>query len=290
MAKRWTYDSVKELFNSRGCELLETEYLNNKTKMRYIASCGHEHRISLDNFLANKGNLCKACKYKDIAKKESISKEDIVSYFESEGVKVLDLTGEGTSSRVRYIAKCGHKNVVDYAHFKSQRIGRICNRCSKSIRYEYDYVKESFENKECELLETEYINCKAPMKYIARCGHESYITFDTFLNATSATLRCRKCHKHTYHEIPIDRNKTASKVWRKKVYERDKYTCIVCGKHGGDLNAHHLESYDSDIEQRFSVENGVTLCPDCHILFHKAYGFGGNTKEQFDEWVKVIPR
>jgi len=290
MNKKWTIDSVKELFSSRGCELLETEYYNTKTKMRYIASCGHEHEITLDNFRANKGDLCKACKYIDIAKKESVSRDTILQYFESEGAKIISISGEGSSSRVKYIAKCGHENIIDYDHFKSQKSGRICNKCSKSIRYEYDFVKESFENKDCELLETEYINSKTPMRYIAQCGHESTITFDVFINAKNASLRCRKCHKHTYHEIPIDRNKTASKVWRKKVYERDGYNCVVCGKHGGDLNAHHLEAYDSNAELRFSVDNGVTLCPDCHILFHKAYGFGGNTKEQFDEWVKVIPR
>lgn len=56
--------------------------------------------------------------------------------------------------------------------------GRVCNKCSKSIQYEYEYVVEAFQNQDCILLEDEYINCKTPMRYIAKCGHESQIKFD----------------------------------------------------------------------------------------------------------------
>lgn len=72
------------------------------------------------------------------------------------------------------------------------------------------------------------------------------------------------------------------KEWRSNVYQRDNYTCQCCGdKSGGNLNAHHLDGYDWCKEKRTSVENGVTLCDKCHIKFHKIYGTGKNTKEQF---------
>ena len=290
MAARWTIERAKELFASRGCTLLETEYKNDSTKMRYIAVCGHEHSCSLNNFKQGKGDLCRACRIRDNARKESLIDETMRSAFEEAGCKVLTKHIEKTTSPVRYIALCGHENVSDYSHFHYQGAGRICAKCSRSIRYEYDYVRECFEQEDCELLESEYLNCKTPMRYLAQCGHESTITFDTFLNAPAASKRCRACHKHTYHEVPSDRNRTKSKIWRKAVYEKDNYTCIACGHHGGNLNAHHLDAYDLNEEKRFDVENGVTLCPACHTRFHQAYGFGGNTKEQFQEWLQGIPR
>lgn len=58
-------------------------------------------------------------------------------------------------------------------------------------------------------------------------------------------------------------------AWRKAVFSRDKYTCQVCGKRGGELNAHHLMPWAKNKECRFSVENGVTLCKDCHMDAHK---------------------
>lgn len=75
--------------------------------------------------------------------------------------------------------------------------------------------------------------------------------------------------------------------WRESVYKKDNYTCICCKDNsGGNLNAHHLDGYDWCKEKRLDVQNGVTLCKKCHKKFHEIYGFGGNTKEQFNEFIK----
>lgn len=74
-------------------------------------------------------------------------------------------------------------------------------------------------------------------------------------------------------------------VWRKEVYERDNYTCQVCRQSpSGCMVAHHLNGYHWDIESRFHVDNGITLCEYCHKEFHSEYGYGNNTKEQFAEY------
>lgn len=288
MAQRWNIERARDLFESRGCELLETEYVNDRTQMRYVATCGHEHRISLNNFTHGKGRLCEHCRRADNGVKRRIGAESIRAHFESTGCTVIRDAARVTD-KVRYVALCGHENEMDYNHFRAGG-GRLCASCSRSVRYQIDYVREAFEQAGCELLELEYVNCKTPMRYIAQCGHESLISFDVFLNAPHATKRCRNCHRHTYHETPSDRNRTAAKEWRKAVYQRDGFECQACGAHGGDLNAHHLAAYDAAPERRFDVDNGVTLCPNCHTMFHVTYGFGGNTPEQFEEWLKGIPR
>ena len=76
-----------------------------------------------------------------------------------------------------------------------------------------------------------------------------------------------------------------SRVWSKQVMKRDNYTCQICGNSpSGNLNAHHLNAWNAFPEQRFDLDNGVTLCVDCHKEFHKMYGRGGNTREQFNEY------
>lgn len=75
--------------------------------------------------------------------------------------------------------------------------------------------------------------------------------------------------------------------WRKGIYEKYNYTCYICkDDKGGNLNAHHLNSHDIHISERFDLNNGICLCESCHTEFHKAYGYGKNTKEQFREWEK----
>ena len=76
-------------------------------------------------------------------------------------------------------------------------------------------------------------------------------------------------------------------AWRKAIYEKDGYACQCCGdRTGGNLNAHHIESWDMNPKLRFNLDNGVTLCDVCHKDFHIMFGYGDNTQEQFLEFLK----
>jgi len=83
--------------------------------------------------------------------------------------------------------------------------------------------------------------------------------------------------------------------WRKKVFERDNYTCRFCGEYGGYVHAHHIDLFSSILadflsgypslspendredlirlsykyEPFWNIENGITLCAKCHKAVHK---------------------
>lgn len=52
--------------------------------------------------------------------------------------------------------------------------------------------------------------------------------------------------------------------WRKKVFERDNYTCQKCGLKGGRLEVHHIKPFSQFPELRFDMNNAITLCKGCH--------------------------
>lgn len=65
------------------------------------------------------------------------------------------------------------------------------------------------------------------------------------------------------------------RLWRTAVFERDNFTCIWCGERGGRLNADHIKPFALFPELRFAIDNGRTLCEDCH---KKTDTFGRKTR------------
>lgn len=61
--------------------------------------------------------------------------------------------------------------------------------------------------------------------------------------------------------------------WRRSVFERDNYTCQLCFKRGGELNADHIKPWALFPKLRFKLKNGRTLCVKCH---RKTFIFMGN--------------
>lgn len=79
------------------------------------------------------------------------------------------------------------------------------------------------------------------------------------------------------------------RLWRSDIFLRDNFTCVWCEKKGVKLNADHIKPFsiilkENDIknltdalncEELWNIDNGRTLCIDCH---KKTDTYGGNKK------------
>lgn len=69
------------------------------------------------------------------------------------------------------------------------------------------------------------------------------------------------------------RKSTKFKEWRKKIFDRDNYSCQIChdrGKKGHwiEIHSHHIKSFADFPKDRFNIDNGITLCKSCHVWVH----------------------
>ena len=69
--------------------------------------------------------------------------------------------------------------------------------------------------------------------------------------------------------------------WRKDILKRDNYICQDCNNSNYKLKAHHIKKVEKYPEIASDINNGITLCENCH---YKSYG----KEEELEEYYKNI--
>ena len=163
----------------------------------------------------------------------------------------------------QYKIKQGTKILVKIEDVKKKSNCRVdveCNNCKRRYTLSYDtYNKESKNGK---------ILCYHCMPKFLHGGSKSHFWKSELSDEDRQKLR----HTDGYLDFI------------KKTLKRDQYTCQCCGSKE-NLEAHHLDGYNWCHEKREDETNSITLCKNCHSNFHSTYGYGNNTKAQFEEWL-----
>lgn len=298
MSRGYTYEEVVRIFDKNGCKLISKEYKNNRTKLDYICECGKENKIALTHFM--RGNRCRSCSFIKTASKKRHVYIVLKAEYEAKGCKLISTEYINNKQALTYICHCGNTTEASYLSFKKSD---KCNKCSGNENLSYEDVKAFFEKSNCVLLSEKYLNSKTKMRYICSCGNEHHTTFDNF----RTSKRCYECRNKaigekkkgvlsnwynpnlTGEERIKNRYDENYRVWRKSVFERDDYTCKCCSVKGGILNAYHLDGFHWNVERRYDLTNGITLCNECHRDFHNKYGNKNNTELQFIEYLNNKP-
>ena len=174
--------------------------------------------------------------------------------------------------RTYWICSCSCGNTISVrADSLSKTIGCGCAKTEHPI-----CVGDKFGK----LVVTKFFGVNSHREYTwhcqCECGNTCIVTNG---NLKSGNTQSCGCLKSKHHENYMDNNRRcdrAYKNWAKQIKVNADYTCNICGKHGGNLNSHHLNDWHTHEDLRYDINNGVCLCETCHKAFHS--WMGGNDK------------
>jgi hypothetical protein len=302
--RRYTYEEILGIFNKTNCVLISEEYITGEP-LEFICGCGNVHKKLLPSFVESP--MCDECGHKKSHITRTYSYEKLLEFANENDCVLLTQKEDckGKKGFAEFICKCGNP---DKKRIKNFLLHPYCMDCSKKISSEkqkipfleiINYVK----SKGCLLLSSEedYKNNQSELEFVCACGNIFETKFALFKYENS--IRCYDCYLKSvsgensrwWTGGSSERDRAKSSVeyreWRKNVFKRDNYVCQCCGKKSGKLNAHHIENFATNVEKRTELDNGITLCEDCHSIskygsFHWVYGSRNNNKQQLDEYIE----
>lgn len=98
------------------------------------------------------------------------------------------------------------------------------------------------------------------------------------ISATKQGITQGEWKKFKRSEDYIERRRF-KKIMQKQIFERDNYTCQLCGSKG-DLQVDHIQSWSEYVDLRFSMDNCRTVCASCHYEIT----FGRPMPEHIKAW------
>lgn len=265
--RKLDFESVKNEFEKRGYLLLEKDYKNSKTKMKY--QCPHhpdkELFISLNHLKRDEG--CPYC-----SKKYKPTIDEIKLEFENRGYVLLSNTYKNNKQKLRY--RCKKHDFEDlFITLSDFRNGTGCKYCGNESMVEkrkldYDVVRSAFEYRGYVLLEENYMNENQKLKFICPTHPEKdqYITYSRLVHDNQGCTFCSKENssgENHYNwnggvtEINAYLRKCLSE-WKLDSLKEFNFECFVTGTKK-DLHVHHATSSFVEIRNKIFNETGIKI-------------------------------
>ena len=173
---------------------------------------------------------------------------------------------------------CGDERVLRY--YKVKEIGHTyCKSCAKRKRSCDDMLGKKFGRLTVTSYADQHFESGGTlMNCVCDCGEKISVSASHLKSGHTTSCGCFRLemlqgetNPNYRPDLPLEeRNGKRGypiERWALAVKRRDNFTCQVCGSKE-KLVAHHLNSYASAKDKRYDIENGVTMCRDCHTDFH----------------------
>lgn len=174
-----------------------------------------------------------------------------------------------------------------------------CKNCGK-IFYDFPSDKRTYCSKCAKFRQIKYKCCYCKKEFFGhRSSRHKYCSVECVNKDRVGKKRPKSVRKKVIENIPRGkdhynykggvysedlyikiRHSLEMREWRRKVFERDNYTCQKCKKKGGYLEPHHIKLFIKILNENniksfeqalrckelWNIDNGKTLCKKCHNL------------------------
>lgn len=299
MAEKLTLEVIKERlkFINPDIEILSEEYTNQKDKMK--CRCKKCNFISYRKWsYIRQGKKCYYCNKTS----ERLDVEEINNRLNVITPNIQVVSNYYKNQETPLTCKCKNCKTTWTSNWFGLRQGRKCPNCYIN-KHTLNYIKDKLKivNPNIIILSKEYENNMEKLKCkCLKCGKILHKRWNS-LRDGHGCIDCwyREHNGENHHRYNpnitdeerifrrLESEKENQKSWAKEVYKKDWYKCIICGDNKNKV-AHHLNSYHAFPDERYDINNGVTLCRKHHKEFHTQYGYRNNTKEQFNSYLKSV--
>ena len=142
-------------------------------------------------------------------------------------------------------------------HYEKQVFLNDPEKYRKRKRKEYEKNKESYYKKN-RRYRIKYKNKEKERKKIYNRNHPE--------KRFQANMRCLQKISESFN-ITLEEYQYALRAWSQTVRKRDNHECQIC-KTKKKLNAHHIFYKYEYPQLSLNLNNGITLCVDCHSETH----------------------
>ncbi|PET71253.1 hypothetical protein CN514_07600 [Bacillus sp. AFS001701] len=247
-----TLEAAKEIFKKSGYELLETEYQNNYTPMRYRCPKHPEKIMKTRLSDIKNGHGCNYCGREEAHSKTRLSFESVKAEFEKRGYELLETDYKNDSTKMKY--RCPkHPEKDTRIRFNSLRDGKGCRYC------QYEYLSEISKGENGN-------NWKGGLSSLNtflrdKTKQWKYECFNKY-NGRCFITNNKGRDLQVHHPIPFHKLRNlALEAARLEIRENiSLYT------------SEELERIEIEFKKIHNQYEGVLMKKKIHDLFHKIYG------------------
>lgn len=177
--KKYTYEIVLKTFNTRGYELISTEYINGKSKLKYICPRHQDkgiQEIRFDNFQQGQG--CYYCGIENSHNKAKLNYLDIKHEFDKRNFTLISKEYVSARDYLQYICNKHKEKGIQKIRYYNLKNGYGCKYCGiesmvlKQSKSHSEFLSDLDDKyKEYDIL-CDYKNLKTKIKLRhKKCGY-----------------------------------------------------------------------------------------------------------------------